>query len=173
MIDLHKEAQKREGRGRALTGDAQHFSKDCHLIGVCGEAAFALLLGEEYVPAQQPDAGVDFEINSFRIDVKTTQKGMYLLEKKSARQQLRADIYVLARFTHTKPASLWVFGELRQTIQLVVDDKLVFVYFLGWEWGHILKKQPAKSFGHGVVSHYEHVSKLKPMARLLKLLKGE
>lgn len=90
--------------------------------------------------------GVDFHIMlSFTVDVKTFRKPVHLIHEQG---KPVVDIYVLASF----------------------DDETSKSKLVGWEWGSILAKAPVRDFGYGVINHFIHCSKLRPMDDLKKRL---
>ena len=127
---------------RALGPDYQY-------VGLAGERAFAVEFGIPMDLELRPrgDGGVDFRTVAGTVDVKTYRKAYNLLREKG---KPHADILVLAQY-----------NEGARAAELV-----------GWEYDSVLVRQPAKDFGYGVVNHYLHRSKLRPMKELHELLEG-
>ena len=114
-----------------------------------GEFAFGKLCGiyPNVELTAKGDGGVDFTLPlKFTVDVKTARNAINLIHEKG---KPFADIYVLAKYYDDK------------------DD----VRFLGWEMGAKLAKTEPRDFGKGILNHYIHHSKLRPMEQLLKRLK--
>ena len=124
------------------------------IIGAYGEIAFGELTGCPVDATLRPDGdyGKDFEVTlKFTVDVKTARKPFNLLVKVNEIEK-PVDIYVLGKFCE--------------------DTKRVT--FLGWQWRSVMKKQPTKDFGYGIVNHYMSANELKPMDELLaRMGKGE
>lgn len=122
-------------------------------IGIEGEIAFGekyglmtYWLGRESKP--YGDGGIDFDVPGLgTIGVKTAQKAYFLLEKAT---KATADFYPLGQYEND--------GE---------------VSFIGWAYGSDLAKVLPKDIGKkGILSHYIHRSKLRPMQELIKLIEG-
>jgi hypothetical protein len=119
-------------------------SEDYELIGLLGEVEFAKKTGVMLDLERKlgGDAGIDFIVPlAFSVDVKTARKPFHLIHEKGKKF---ADIYVLAGIDG--------------------DD----VTLIGWEFGKVLEKSPAKDFGYGIINHYIPASKLKKMDELYK-----
>ena len=117
------------------------------IIGAYGEVAFSKLTGIPVDEELRPngDNGRDFEVPlNFRTDVKTARKPFNLLVKVDEIDG-PVDIYVLGKFS----------------------DETKEVEFIGWQWKSVMKIQPSKDFGYGIVSHYMSANKLRPMSELL------
>ncbi len=114
--------------------------------GIDGEVAFSMFSGIACDLSERPggDKGIDFVVPLlFTVDVKTARKAYHLIHETG---KSFADIYVLAEYNgEGKPATL-----------------------LGWEYGSKLSKAPTKDFGYGIINHYIHKSKLRPMTELKK-----
>ena len=113
-------------------------------VGISGEVAFSAFSGIACDLSERPsgDKGIDFIVPLlFSIDVKTARIPNHLIHEKG---KDFVDIYVLAEYVADgKPANL-----------------------IGWEYGIKLKNAPFKDFGYGIINHYIHRSKLRPMADL-------
>ena len=123
------------------------FSEDYELVGLVGEAKFGVVCNQmpDLERKLDGDGGIDFVVPlKFSVDVKTFRKPYHLLVESG---KVAADIYVLAGY----------------------DDDTKKATLLGWEWGAIIKRTPVKEFnGNGVINHYIHASKLRPMIELTK-----
>jgi hypothetical protein len=122
-------------------------------IGVKGEIAFGekynlmrYWLGREDKP--YGDGGIDFDVPGLgTLGIKTAQKPYYLLEKSG---KATAHYYILGQY---------------------IDDPQVV--FIGWAFGPDLAKAPIKDIGgKGILSHYIHQSKLRPMHEIVELIEG-
>ena len=117
------------------------------IIGAYGEVAFSQLVGFPVDSELRPDGdnGRDFEVPlMFRIDVKTARKPFNLLVKVKEIDR-PVDIYILSKFS----------------------DETKEIEFIGWQWRSVMKQQPTKDFGYGIVNHYMSANKLRPMSELL------
>jgi len=120
-------------------------------IGVTGEIAFGkkydlmqYWIGEEDKP--YGDGGIDFDVPGLgTFGVKTAKKPYYLLEKAG---KVKADFYPLGQYNN--------------------DGTVIFI---GWAYGKDLSKvEPKDIGGKGILSHYIHQSKLRPMSDLDELI---
>ena len=123
-------------------------SENHNAVGMAGEFAFGEFSGfwPDTSDRVDGDGGIDFVIPlKFTVDVKTARKAIHLIHEQGKEF---ADIFVLAEYSDEK-----------NTAKL-----------LGWEFGSVLKKAPTKDFGYGVINHYIHRSKLRPMQELKERL---
>ena len=122
-------------------------SKDYELVGLSGEIAFGKFSGLTPDLSERPegDKGVDFTTpNGMTIDVKTARKAFNLIHEEG---KVFVDIYVLAQYA----------------------DKTEKADLLGWEYGHALKDAPKRDFGYGIINHYIHKDKLRPMQDIIEV----
>lgn len=124
-------------------------SKDYEFVGLSGEIAFSKATGYPLDLRIKPggDHGVDFKTCLGTVDVKTLRKPWYLLVEE---EKVNADIYVLAQY----------------------EDDLRAARLLGWEYGSVMKRQPTRDFGYGVINHYKETKTLRTIWELLNMLKG-
>lgn len=122
-------------------------SKDYDLVGLSGERQFSMEFGGELdvTIKAEGDSGIDFTSDGVgTVDVKTYRKAYNLLREE---RKEHATVLVLAQY-----------NEANHGAEL-----------LGWEYSESLLDCPKKDFGYGVVNHYKHASKLKPIAELKKM----
>ena len=121
-------------------------SEDYELIGLVGEYRFEVDFGYPMDLSIKPqgDGKVDFHIALGTLDVKTAEKAYNLLREKGVRH---AKILVLGQF----------------------NRKGTTASLLGWEYDSEMVKCPYKDFGYGIINHYKHHSKLRPMWVLKQL----
>lgn len=126
-------------------------SPDYEFVGLAGEVAFGIEIGMMPNFDEKPDGdgGIDFTVPLlFTVDVRTARKAGYLIHEEG--KPLRADIYVLAEF----------------------DDDAGRAKLVGWEWANALVKAPTRDFGYGIINHYIHRKKLRPMESLTSRVAG-
>lgn len=147
---LGKAAQARHDL-HAGHASSRPLSQGYENVGLLGEWAFGQLCGlmPDLKERAGGDRGVDFVVPlRFTVDVKTARRAIHLIHEVG---KPFADIFVLAEFS----------------------DQTGEATLLGWEWGAVLARAPAKDFGYGIVNHYIHRDRLRPMralaARLVRL----
>jgi hypothetical protein len=141
-------------RSRSMEGLASHqdftFCGMQDVIGMAGERAFAAWSG---VPARNEDfpagdPGWDFEVDGWRIDIKTARKPLNILV--NATKPVCSDIVVMYRYLDDKPAE-----------------------FVAWEFtGEIMKREPRVYPAKGQRLNYVMPAKLclRTLGELAELL---
>lgn len=119
-------------------------SEDYLFMGLAGEYTLAKELAITYKISLQPggDKGIDFNTPIGTVDVKTARKPYWLIVPVENKHP--ADIYVLAGY----------------------QDLGRIVTLIGWTYWNILKEQPAKDFGAGILTHFLEAAQLSPMVLL-------
>ena len=146
MNRLRKIAQRRHDIHKNHAS-SRPLSKDYELVGLSGEVAFAEFSGLEVDWEERPsgDKGIDFTTpNGMTVDVKTARKAFNLIHEEN---KPFVDIYVLAQYM----------------------DDMEEAALIGWEYGEALEKAPRKDFGYGIINHYIHKNKLRPMDDLKEI----
>ena len=124
----------------------ERFFKDKNIesaIGIYGEIRFGSMYGlAPNLREKIQGDDYDFLVHGKKVDVKTARKPLNLLVKEF--EIGKCDIYVNSRFDEAKKA----------------------VTFLGWETSQVMKEQPQRDFGYGIVNYYKKTGLLKPMEDL-------
>lgn len=125
----------------------RRLSRDYEYIGLLGEWIFATEFNYEIDLSIKPggDSAIDFITPLGAIDIKTYRKALNLLREIDKKH---AHILVLGQYLESK------------------DDVLL----VGWEFDSIMISCPKKDFGYGIINHYKHKEKLRPMWVLKHLL---
>jgi hypothetical protein len=147
---MQLEAERREAL-HVNSAARRPLSNGYELVGLAGEVEFATTYNQplNLLRRRGGDGGIDFTIPlAFTVDVKCLRDASDLLVEEGT---VTADIYVLAEyFDKTKRATL-----------------------VGWEYGSIVAKVPARAYPREIVNHIIPREALRPMSdirgRLMRL----
>lgn len=161
MNDPIRAAAARRHALHANHASSRPLSAGYELIGLRGEEALCREFGGSVDLTDRPrgDGGKDKIMNLWGWVRGVQRAASFAVDVKTAR---RAYNLIVEHGKITDPNMIYVLGAYIEPADRVV--------LLGWEWGDIMRQQPVKDFGYGVINHFKPRAELQSLDRLKRRL---